>query len=179
MPLAGQGNCSSKDRLGRTRDDAYGQANFRPLTRVMLMEYWPPPIGQGWPTATLAKHTAPAGGNVALGAVVGALVVVGVGVSLGVVVGGRVVVGVGGGVAGAGGGGGVAALAWYHGVSPTVLCSQATLAHIICDAQSRPSACAACGAHHLTTWRLPPGHTCSVSASVLHQVLCACRLADT
>ena len=108
---------------------------YGPPTRVMLMEYWPPPIGHGWPTAILAKHAAPAGGaGVALGVVVGALVVVDVGVSLGVVVGARVMAGVGGGVTRGGGGGGGAAPAWYQGVSPTVLCSQATFAHIICDA---------------------------------------------
>lgn len=145
---------------------------YRLLTRVMLIEYWPPPIGHGRATATLAKHAAPAGGaGVALGVVVGALVVVGAGVSLGVVVGARVVVGVGGGVAGGCGGGG-AAPAWYQGVSPTVLCSQATLAHIICDARSRPSACAACSVelHQLMTW--PPGLELSMSAK-LHRVLCA------
>ena len=112
------------------------------------MEYWPPPIAHGWPTATLAKHAAPVGGaGVTLGVVVGALVVVGVGVTLGVVVGARVVVGVGGGVAGGGGGGGGgggAAPAWYQGVSPTVLCSHASFAHNSCDAQGRSSACAAC-----------------------------------
>ena len=104
----------------------------------MLTEYWPPPIDHGCPVATLAKHATPAGGagvvvgaGVALGVVLGALVAVGVGV--GEVVGAHVVVGVGGGVAGDGGGGG-AAPAWYQDARPTVVCSQATLSHIICDA---------------------------------------------
>ena len=134
----------------------HGQAGSRPLTSVMLTEYWPPPTAHGWPVATFAKHAAPAGGaGVALGVVVGALVVVGVGVALGVVVGARVVVGVGGGVAGGGGGG--AAPAWYQGVRPTALCSQATLAHMICDTGSRSSACTACwrmGFHEMRSWQL-------------------------